>query len=235
MFGTSKRVSDMHKLAGEQATVLTLDIQQSPDIVFCVDRHHRITAWNRAAEKFLGLPSDQVLGRPCTSVLAEAHLEPCASCAARLASHLQAVQEPGGVSQAARAHPASHEVASRGASGAGMAVFVAHTVTGETALMHVVHDIAANEAPPLSRLDVPCPGAQPPSVAQTPSSVHLTPAEHHVLDLLASGFSTREIALALSISNATTRNHIAHILMKLGAGTRLEAVVLAARLGLTSH
>lgn len=60
----------------------------------------------------------------------------------------------------------------------------------------------------------------------------LTSRELEVLRLLASGRNASEIADELFLSLNTSRNHIAAILSKLGAGSQLEAVVVAARAGL---
>jgi DNA-binding NarL/FixJ family response regulator len=62
--------------------------------------------------------------------------------------------------------------------------------------------------------------------------VQLTTREQEVLELLAAGFSNRRIARRLSISEHTAKFHVNGILVKLGAGTRTEAVVIAARRGL---
>jgi two-component system nitrate/nitrite response regulator NarL len=59
----------------------------------------------------------------------------------------------------------------------------------------------------------------------------LTPREREVLELLAEGLSNRDIATALSVSPHTAKFHIAALLDKLGAASRTEAVVRAARLG----
>jgi DNA-binding NarL/FixJ family response regulator len=53
-----------------------------------------------------------------------------------------------------------------------------------------------------------------------------------VLDLLADGASTDAIAAQLVLSPQTVRNHIRHVLKRLGARTRLEAVANARRAGL---
>jgi DNA-binding NarL/FixJ family response regulator len=53
----------------------------------------------------------------------------------------------------------------------------------------------------------------------------LTPREKEILDLLASGWSTSAIASKLYISQATVRNHVQHILAKLGVHGRLEAIL----------
>lgn len=61
---------------------------------------------------------------------------------------------------------------------------------------------------------------------------HLTGREQEVLELLVQGFSNRRIAKRLGISEHTAKFHVNGILLKLGAGTRTEAVVVAARRGL---
>jgi two-component system NarL family response regulator len=53
-----------------------------------------------------------------------------------------------------------------------------------------------------------------------------------VLGLLAAGRSTRQMAEDLYVSPATVRTHVEHILGKLQAHSRLEAVVIGAREGL---
>ena len=60
----------------------------------------------------------------------------------------------------------------------------------------------------------------------------LTRRQHEVLQLLAAGASTRGIAETLHLSVETVRNHIRHILQRLGAHSRLEAVATAQRRGL---
>jgi len=57
--------------------------------------------------------------------------------------------------------------------------------------------------------------------------VDLTPRELSVLKLLANGRSTRVISTELGISLATVRNHINHILKRLGVHSRTEAVLRA--------
>ena len=60
----------------------------------------------------------------------------------------------------------------------------------------------------------------------------LTARELEVLELLAEGLSNKLIAARLGISDHTAKFHVNAILTKLGAETRTEAVVRAARLGL---
>jgi DNA-binding CsgD family transcriptional regulator/tetratricopeptide (TPR) repeat protein len=58
----------------------------------------------------------------------------------------------------------------------------------------------------------------------------LTPREAEVLNLVARGYTNREIAATLVISVKTASVHVSHILRKLGAPNRLEAGAIAHRL-----
>ena len=60
----------------------------------------------------------------------------------------------------------------------------------------------------------------------------LSGREKEVLLLVAKGRTNREIAEALVISEHTARNHVSHILDKLGLSRRSEAAAYAAKLGL---
>ncbi|MDQ1249947.1 MAG: hypothetical protein QG597_4324 [Actinomycetota bacterium] len=64
------------------------------------------------------------------------------------------------------------------------------------------------------------------------AGVDLSKREQQVLELVAEGRSNRDIAGELHISDHTVKNHVRRILEKLGAGSRTEAVVIAARVGL---
>lgn len=62
--------------------------------------------------------------------------------------------------------------------------------------------------------------------------VPLTKRESEVLKQLALGLSNKEIALALSISYETVKEHVQHILRKVGVSDRTQAAVWAVRKGL---
>jgi DNA-binding CsgD family transcriptional regulator len=65
-----------------------------------------------------------------------------------------------------------------------------------------------------------------------PHSVHVTPRQMDVLRHLAQGHSTAMIAQKLGIATETVRNHVRALIARLGAHTRLEAVMRAHELGL---
>lgn len=64
-----------------------------------------------------------------------------------------------------------------------------------------------------------------------PSAVgrNITAREHEILGLLAQGMSNAAIAAHLVLSVHTIRNHVANLLAKLGAHSKLEALAIAVR------
>ncbi|WP_041841403.1 response regulator [Actinoplanes friuliensis] len=59
----------------------------------------------------------------------------------------------------------------------------------------------------------------------------LTPREHEVLVLMASGATNAEIAGSLQLGETTVKTHVSRVLMKIGARDRTQAVVIAYELG----
>jgi DNA-binding NarL/FixJ family response regulator len=108
--------------------------------------------------------------------------------------------------------------------------------TGRAELLRAIRAVAAGE----SLLD--------PAVTKTvtdrllqlaaevgdPRIAALSPREREVLQEVARGRTNHEIAGELGISDATARNHVSHILEKLGMSRRSEAAALAAQVGLAA-
>ncbi len=61
----------------------------------------------------------------------------------------------------------------------------------------------------------------------------LTPRELEVFRLIAEGLSNAEIAGAMTITPETVKTYVSRILAKLHLRDRVQAVVLAHKLGLT--
>lgn len=72
----------------------------------------------------------------------------------------------------------------------------------------------------------------PDQVQGLESGEHLSQREREVLRLMAQGASNQAIAEQLVITVGTVKSHINHILMKLEASNRTEAVARARQLGL---
>ncbi|MCC6483595.1 MAG: response regulator transcription factor [Armatimonadetes bacterium] len=96
-------------------------------------------------------------------------------------------------------------------------------------LLRVIRAVHAGqvtvEEPSLSLLLTRLFGRQSPNDA-TP---HLTERERDVIRALALGQSNKEIAVSLGIAEQTVKNHVSHILEKLGLEDRVQIVVFAAR------
>jgi DNA-binding CsgD family transcriptional regulator len=123
----------------------------------------------------------------------------------------------------------------------------ARKLDGSTCVVHIFHDVTEHVEPhrhsavaadvfhhlgSILRLPVGHVERIDSDSAQPLTLEHLTPREHEVLELLAQGMATIEIATALGISRVTARNHVTRVIEKLGVKTRLQAVLAASRLGL---
>ena len=64
------------------------------------------------------------------------------------------------------------------------------------------------------------------------SMPELSPRQIEILNLVAKGFSNKEIAEIVGISSETVKEHVANIFQRIGASSRAEAATLAVSLGL---
>jgi DNA-binding NarL/FixJ family response regulator len=88
-------------------------------------------------------------------------------------------------------------------------------------LVQAIQDVAAGNSPPHGGSDPPDEGA-----LLDP----LTPREMEVLQLMSTGSRNGDIAAALDVSVKAVEYHVGHILEKLDAKSRSEAIVKASRL-----
>jgi len=73
------------------------------------------------------------------------------------------------------------------------------------------------------------PALMPEALEGRGSSDMLTPREREILQLLANGMSNADVASHLFISPETVKSHVRHILSKMEADTRTQAVAIALR------
>ncbi len=100
--------------------------------------------------------------------------------------------------------------------------------------IRTVHRGDAVIAPSTTRrlLDHIAPLLRRPSPAQDAhTAARLTTRERQVFELIAQGLSNPEIARRLFLSEATVKTHVGHILAKLDARDRVQAVVIAYETG----
>ena len=62
---------------------------------------------------------------------------------------------------------------------------------------------------------------------EDPAFAALSPREREVLTLITEGLGNAQIAVRLSISEKTVRNHVSNLFDKLGVWTRAQAIVFA--------
>jgi DNA-binding NarL/FixJ family response regulator len=89
-------------------------------------------------------------------------------------------------------------------------------------LVHAIERVAAGG-------DYIDPALMPQALAGRAPSDLLTAREREILQLLADGMSNGDVAERLFISQETVKSHVRHILTKLEADTRTQAVAIALR------
>ena len=192
-------------------------VSSTGESAYAVDRDGVVVAWNAAAGRAFGYPAGQAVGARCWELLQGRDTFGNAYCGPacpirRMAAERQSVNRC--------------RMSFRAAGGERAAFTVTTLVLangGPFTLIHLCRpDSAADPA------DAPGPAA-PREVG--PHGV-LTAREREVLQRLAEGRATREIATLLGIGERTVRSHVARILRKLHAHSRREAVAIGRRLGL---
>jgi PAS domain S-box-containing protein len=192
------------------------------DGVFAIDQHMRVVYWNYAAERIFGVDAQAALGRRCDEIVAGFETSGAVLCAPDCRV----------VGCSRRGHAAeTYDLRRTGSDGATQWLNVSIVVLrgrrrASTLTVHLVRDVTARRQVELRAEETL---GRLASTGQTRSAGALTPREAEVLRLLACGSSNRGIADTLGISATTVRNHIEHVLSKLGVHSKLEAVVLAAR------
>ena len=202
-------------------TSLAQDLERTGDAAFAVDGEGKITAWNSAAKTALGYSRRDALGKFCFEVLRGKDAFGNRVCQ-RECLVFRYIRE-GKPVRRFRMHvrsDTSHYVEAE------CATLCVQGSTSEPTVIHLLR-LWPGRDPDLAPRDRRGDGR-----ALQRGAPSLTPREAEVLGLLAAGRGTQEMAEDLNVSPATVRSHVEHLLRKLGAHSRLEAVVVAARKGL---
>ncbi len=202
--------------------------------VLAVDRDQRIVLWNGGAEGLLGFKANEVLGRYCYEVLGGRNALGAFVCQESCRDLLQMRRQE---------LVPTHDLLVRTKVGRDIWVNVStiripsrrkdlcvlvhlfRDVSRQKEMERFVEQLLSNVAK-LTLSQDGDPQREPPSPLPPAG---LTGRQREVLRLLATGASTQTIAKKLFISPMTARNHIQHILTKLGVHSRLAAVALAVR------
>ncbi len=197
---------------------------RTTDAMIAIDAELRIIAWNESATALLGHDAADVLGKPCQEILCWS--DRCGDTVCDHSCPASSRGEPDEIIE-------TRDVLGRSATGRKLWLNASTIVPpialrDQCRLVHLVREIAL--PPELERLIAE--KVQGSSLDTTDRSERLdvlTAREREVLDLLTEGLDGAAIAAQLFVSPATVRNHIQHILAKLGVHSRVEAVSLALR------
>jgi PAS domain S-box-containing protein len=212
----------------------SLLIEGTADPAFAIDGAGRISAWNSAAAELFGSSEAEAIGVPCHNILqcttddGIAVSENCTIARMAQANHplcnfdLRLQTKTGklwcNLSTLLVRDPAS---------GARHTIYIVHPREMRKRLEQALSEfVRMQESVGLNSRHM---------ISSTPAAdinVPLTAREMEVLKRLAKGHSTRTIANQLHISSATVKNHIKHVLTKLDAHTRLEAIRHAESVGM---
>lgn len=202
-------------------------LTNTADGVCAVTPDGKVVLWNRGAERILGYPAREVVGRPCCEVFVGRDVAGNRLC--YRGCHVMTLVKMG--------EPVQHfDMATRTKAGKPVWINVSIlTVPGSRndlqTTVHMFRDVTATrEMETLLRDRL----AQSKTVAAAPPdpSTTLTRREAEILRLMTGGANTKAMATKLNVSPATVRNHVQNIFGKLGVHSRLEAVAYASRQGL---
>jgi PAS domain S-box-containing protein len=210
-------------------------VESTSDSAFAVDSDGRIVVWNQPCEKFFGLSSTEAVGKTCSSVIQG--MDECGEVCSRDCTIRQSVKH--------RYPVGNYDLqvnTPQGKKWCNISVLIADNVDASLPYsIHIVRETDVRKKLEILVRDfivqethLPAEQAfQLISTIRSPSKeANLTTREIEVLRLLAKGESTAKVANQLHVSRTTINNHIQHILRKLDAHSRLEAIRRAERAGL---
>ena len=210
----------------EGAMELDSLLANTADGVCAINGDGRIVLWSRAAEKILGYTPREVLGKPCCDVFVGR--DPAGNRLCYQGCHVMTLVKRGDLVQ-------HFDMATRTKAGKpvwlNISIVVAPGARREVSTMvHLFRDVtASHEIEALIRQRL---AEASPTLSDGGPPVDLSRRELELLRLMAGGANTKAMADRLHISSATVRNHVQHILGKLGVHSRLEAAAYATRHGL---
>ncbi|HQV12246.1 MAG TPA: PAS and helix-turn-helix domain-containing protein [Nitrospira sp.] len=217
-------------------------LQRTTDGAMLMNGDGNVILWNKAAERLLGFFASEVIGRPCEEVMRGETLAGHPFCSSSCA-----VGHRLGCGSGVR----NFDIQTRTKNGKVIWLNVSSLPVpsrkpGRFLVAHLFRDISARQkvlglaeelyavlAPtsgrnrPISETPRRAPDERPDTMPTVPALLPLSEREREILRWLAAGKNGKEIAEALCISPVTVRNHIQHILEKLGAHSRLQALAIA--------
>lgn len=199
---------------------------------FALDSNGQVAAWNAAAEGTFGLTADKAIGQYCSDVLHgidECGMECSHDCTVRHRAERREPLKSYDIQLATRDGKRWFSMVVTSVAGEKgdpvITIHIARPIDLQKRLEGVFKDFVAKEG-------LVSDGRKSDLVEierTTTRQVELTPREIEILRLISDGRTSAKIAEELFISKVTVNNHVQHILKKLNASSRLEAVRRAER------
>lgn len=210
-------------------------VASTSDAAFAIDGEGLVVAWNQAAEALFALPASEAMGRHCAEIVQGA--DECGPVCSERCTVRQAIEKRRPISNfdlqvettsGKQWCNASVLVAENGSATNPFAVHIIRPIDLRKRLEILVRDfvVSNTNVPPEEAV------ALISSTRAAARDAELTNRELEILHLLGKGGTTLRIANQLHISRTTVNNHVQHILRKLNAHTRLEAIRRAEHAGL---
>lgn len=210
-------------------------VESTADAAFAIDGAGTIVSWNTAAAAMFGVSTREAIGTSCGQILQG--LDECGpvcypDCsikqAMRCHQHINNFDLQVQTAQGQKWCNVSTLQANLDNSSLPYAIHIIRPIDTRKRLEMLVRDFIVTETK--------LPDEEVKAIVSATRSpvreVRLTSREQEVLHLMANGATTEIIAEQLHISSTTVNNHIQHILSKLNAHTRLEAIRRAEHAGL---
>jgi len=201
------------------------------DGVFAVDGKQKIIFWNSACAQLLGIPSNEALGRSCSSVVRgkDPAGQPFCGGGCCMTQLIRGENAPG-----------TFPLRVRDGNGKELRLWVSVVLVpsrrkNRWTCVHLLHrgeavdtlnvlEYSISQGRPTTERNAGNNGHSSPSAISS-----LTPREHEILQLLSEGLAVLVISDLLNISPVTVRNHLQHIQAKFGVHSQVGTVAYAYR------
>jgi DNA-binding CsgD family transcriptional regulator len=210
-------------------------LESTSDPSFAVDGSGRISAWNSAAVTYFAVTAQDAIGKPCCQIVQGS--DECGVVCTPNCSTMQAMRGHRSVGNFDLLVKTPH-----GQRWCNMSVLLVNTEPSGTQLaMHIAHEVDFRKRIELLvqkfvRSELASTTEQSGVLTRVNQSnlrdTSLSEREIEILKMIAKGASTRSVSQDLYISPSTVNNHVQHILRKLNASNRLDAVRRAEHSGL---
>jgi PAS domain S-box-containing protein len=201
-------------------------IDGTSDAAYVVNNEGRIVAWNASAHRLFGITAQEAIGQSCSTIVQGA--DECGAVCSKNCTVQQALDKQRPMESfdlqvqtvdGQKWCNVTVLIAETNSSIGSHAIHIVHPVDLRKRLEMVVCDFIVSNSSVSADQALSMIGSR----AAT-REIELSAREIEILRSLAKGVTTKGIANELHISPSTVNNHVQHILQKLDAHTRLQAI-----------